>query len=277
MSFISLFQFDFIIRSFEAGMILAFVAPVVGMFLVVRRYSLLADALAHVSLLGVAIALFLNIPIFFGALTTSLLAALGMEKLRKDGYVLGDAIIALFLSSSLALSIVIMSLSHRLNANLLSYLFGSLTTVTSMDVIVLFVLSLVVLFFLVFFYRELFLFALDEDLAKVSGVHVQMLSAVFMILAAVTVTASLQMVGVLLIGALMVVPVLTAMQFHRGFKTTLFLSVFFSLLSVFIGFFLAFQFDIASGGAIVIVAVLFFLVTYIFSRLLSSFASKKPL
>jgi|SRR6185369_2738734 len=277
MSFLSLFQFDFIVRSFEAGMILAVVAPVVGMFLVVRRYSLLADSLAHVSLLGVALSLFFNIPIFFGALTTSLLAAVGMEKLRRDGYVLGEAIIALFLSSSLAISIVIMSLSHRLNANLLSYLFGSLSTVSSLDVIVLFVLGIVALFFLLFFYRELFIFSLDEDLAKVSGVRVRLLSACFMALAALTVTASLQMVGVLLIGALMVVPVLAAMQFHRGFKTTLSLSVFFSLLSVFIGFFLSYSFDIASGGAIVIVAVLFFLVTYSFNRFFVNFAFRKPL
>jgi len=276
MTFISLFQFDFIVRSFEAGMILAVVAPIIGIFLVVRRYSLLADALAHVSLLGVAIALFLNIPIFFGALTTSLFAALGMEKLRRDGYVLGEAIIALFLSSSLAISIVIMSLSHRLNANLLSYLFGSLSTVSSLDVIVLLILGIVVLFFLFFYYRELFIFALDEDLAKVNGVRVGLLSAIFMALAALTVTASLQMVGVLLIGALMVVPVLAAMQFRRGFKATLFISVVFSLLSVFIGFFLSYSFNIASGGAIVIVAVLFFLAAYVFNRLFSYFAFRKP-
>lgn len=266
MSFFTLFQFDFIARSLEVGLILALVAPVVGMFLVVRRYSLLADALAHMSLLGVAIALYLKIPIFFGALTTALVAALGMEKLRRDGYVLGDAIIALFLSSSLALSIVIMSLSHSLNANLLSYLFGSLTTVTSADVLILLVLGVAVLFFLLFFYRELFLFALDEDLAKVSGVPVRMLDTVFMALVAVTVTASLQMVGVLLIGALMVVPVLSAMQLNKGFRVTLIFSVLFSLISVFSGFMLAYRFDLASGGAIVMVAVGLFVATYLFGR-----------
>lgn len=274
MNILSLFQYDFILRSFEAGMILAVIAPIVGMFLVVRRYSLLADALAHVSLLGVALALFAGIPVFFGALFTSLFAAVGMEKLRRDGYVLGEAIIALFLSSSLALSVVIMSLSHRLNANLLSYLFGSLSTVSALDIVVLSVLALLTLLFLLFSYKDLFLFALDEDLAKVSGVRVGLLSSIFMALAAVTVTASLQIVGVLLIGALMVVPVLTALQFRRGFKTTLLLSIFFSILSVFLGFFMAYQFDIASGGAIVLMAVGFFLVTYIFNRLFSFFSRK---
>lgn len=274
MSFLSLFQFDFIVRSFEAGLLLALIAPIVGMFLVVRRYSLLADALAHVSLLGVAIALFFQIPIFIGALVTSLLAALGIERLRREGRVLGESIIALFLSSSLALSVVIMGFAHQLNVNLLSYLFGSLTTVTQMDVYILFILAVVVVFFLFFFYRKLFLFALDEELARVSGVRVQMLSGVFMALAALTVTASLQMVGVLLIGALMVVPVLTAMQWKFGFRTTLLLSILFSFLSVIIGFFLAYTLNIASGGSIVIVAVFFFILSYIFSHFSSKFALK---
>lgn len=274
MSFLSIFQFDFIIRSFEAGLLLALIAPIVGMFLVVRRYSLLADALAHVSLLGVALALLFQIPVFIGALVTSLLAALGIERLRRDGRVLGESIIALFLSSSLAISVVIMGFAHQLNANLLSYLFGSLTTVTQMDVNILFVLAVVVVFFLFFFYRKLFLFALDEELARVSGVRVQMLSGVFMALAALTVTASLQMVGVLLIGALMVVPVLTAMQWKFGFRTTLLLSILFSFFSVIIGFFLAYTLNIASGGSIVIVAVFFFILSYIFSHFSSKFALK---
>ena len=262
MTIFQLLQFDFFARALEAGLILAIVAPVVGIFLVVRRYSLLADALAHVSLLGVALALLFKVPIFFGALTTSLLAAFGIERLRTEGRVFGEAIIALFLSSSLALSIVIISAQNGLNVNLLSYLFGSLTTVTDSDVLVLIVLACVMLSFLVYYYRELFLFALDEDLARVSGVRVRVLNAVFVALTAVTVAAALQMVGVLLVGALMVIPVLTAMQLRRGFRTTLFFSILFSLCSVSAGFFVAYWFDLASGGSIVMVAVLMFALAY---------------
>ena len=247
-------------------MILAVIAPLIGMFLVVRGYSLLADALAHVSLLGVALALFFQIPVFVGALCVSLLAALSMERLRRGGRVFGESIIALFLSSSLAFSVVIISAAKGLNVNLLSYLFGSLTTVQSLDVWILAILALVIISFLFFFYRELFLFALDEDLARVSGVRVRVISTVFMILAAVTVTAALQMVGVLLIGALMVVPVLAAMQLRLGFRSTLLLSVLFSVFSVLTGFVLAYRFDLASGGAIVIVSVVLFAVSYAIGR-----------
>jgi len=271
MSIFSLFQFDFIVRAFEAGLLLGILAPLVGMFLVVRHYSLLADALAHVSLLGVALALFFKIPIFIGALFTSVMAAISIERLRRDRRVLGESVIALFLSSSLALSIVIINLKDGVNVNLISYLFGSLTTVAERDVFILAGLVTVTLSFLLFYYRELFLLSLDEELAKVSGIRVERLSTLFMVLAACTVTASLQMVGVLLIGALMVVPVLTAMQFRLGFRTTLLLSVVFSLLSVVSGFFLAYFFDVASGGAIVIVAVIFFLLVNVLDRLKTIF------
>jgi zinc transport system permease protein len=185
-----------------------------------------------------------------------------MERLRSRGKVYGESVIALFLSGSLALSILIIGLVKNPNVNLFSYLFGSLTTVKVMDVWILAVLAVAVILFLFSFYRELFLFSLNEDLARVSGVNVRMINMIFMVLAAVTVAAALQIVGALLVGALMVVPVLAAMQLDLGFRATLFFSVIFSLLSFIIGFILAYQFDLASAGAIVIVAVLLFAALY---------------
>lgn len=276
MTLTTLLHFDFIVRALEAGFILGLIAPVIGIFLVVRRYSLLADALAHVSLLGVALALVFQIPVFVGALVTALVAAFGMERLRVSGRVLSESIIALFLSSSLALSVVVMSLSHGLNANLFSYLFGSLTTVTGNDVLILFLLALFVFGFLFFFYRQLFLFAIDEDLARVSGVRVRLLNAVFVALAAVTVAAAMQIVGVLLIGALMVIPVLTAMQWKRSFRMTLVLSVVFSLVSVFFGFILSYVWNVVSGGAIVMVAVGLFLLTILTRAFLVKLPLRRP-
>lgn len=256
------FQYDFLVRALSAGVILAVVAPLIGMFLVVRGYSLLADALAHMSLLGVALALILKIPIFIGALAVSLISALSMERLRSGGKVYGEAIVALFLSGSLALSIVIIGAVKGLNANLFSYLFGSLTTVKIIDVWILVALAAAAAIFTFFFYGELFLFALNEDLARVSGVKVRQINIIFMIFAAVTVAAAMQMVGALLIGALMVVPVLAAMQLGLGFRATLFWSMLFSLFSVIIGFVLAYWLHLGSAGAIVIVAVALFVALY---------------
>src|SRR3989344_918013 len=266
MSLGELLQFDFLARALLAGMILAVIAPLLGMFLVVRGYSLLADALAHMSLLGVALALLLRIPIFIGALAASLVAAYGIEHLRRSGKIFGEAVVALFLSSSLALSIVILNIAQGSSINMMSYLFGSLTTVRALDVWVLSVLAGVIISLFIYFYHDLFLFALDEDVARVRGVRVSVLSTIFMLLTAMTVTMALQMVGALLVGALLVVPILTAMQLCQGFRRTLAYALFFSLTSVLAGFVAADQLDGASGSAIVMVAVFLFILTYVASR-----------
>lgn len=269
MDFFHLFQFDFLRRALEAGILVGIAAPLLGIFLVVRRYSLLSDALSHVSLLGVAFALLLNIPIFFGALLLSVASALGMERLRASGRMPGESVVALFLSGSLALAVVLLSSLRGLNANIMSYLFGSLSTVTLFDLWMLCIIVALVAIFVLFRYHELFLVSLDEELARVSGVRVLLLNACFVSLAAGVVAASIQIVGALLIGALMVVPVLAALELRRGFLATLFAAEVFSIISVVIGFFLSYQFNLASGGAIVLVAMGGYFLAFFFSRIAS--------
>jgi zinc transport system permease protein len=258
---LEIFQYDFLIRAFIAGTVLSVVAPIIGMFLVVRRYSLLADTLAHVSLLGVAVGLLLGTNPILTALGVSGVSALGMERLREGRRIFGESVLAVFLSGSLALAVVLIGLAQGFNINLLSFLFGSLVTVTADDVLMIALLGGVVLVFIGLFYRQLFLAALDADLARVGGVPVGWLNTLLVVLAAFTVTLAMQMVGVLLIGALMVVPVLAAMQFDMGFFRTMLLSVLFSLLSVVSGFFLSYYLNIASGGAIVLVALGIFILS----------------
>ncbi len=258
MDILAFWQFDFLRRALEAGLLIGIAAPFLGIFLVVRRYSLLSDALSHVSFLGVALALLLKIPIFFGVLFLSVSAALGMERLRSSGKILGESVVALVLSGSLALAVVLLSSLRGLNVNIMSYLFGSLSTVTHFDLLMLFAIVILVLTFVILRYRQLFLTALDEDLARVSGVRVSVLNATFAALAAGVVAASLQIVGALLIGALMVIPVLAALELRKGFFVTLVFSEVISLLSVVIGLLLSYRFDLASGGAIVLVAMGFY-------------------
>jgi len=259
-------QFDFLRRALEAGILIGVVAPLLGIFLVVRRYSLLSDALSHVSFLGVALALILKIPLFFGVLFLSVSAALGMEHLRSKGKILGESVVALFLSGSLALAVVLLSSFRGLNANIMGYLFGSLSTVTTFDLVVLCVMVFVVVVFVFLKYRALFLSALDEDLAKVSGIRVFSLQAIFASLAAGVVAASIQIVGALLIGALMVIPVLAALELRRGFFVTLLLAEGMSLISVLVGLFLSYQYNVASGGAIVLVAMGCYLFAFFLKR-----------
>lgn len=257
------FEYDFLLRALIGGVLVACTAPVMGLFLVVRRYSLLPDALAHVSLLGVAVAVLLGVRPLFGALLFSVLAAAGMERLRRGGKVFGEALVALFLTGSLGLAVLILSALRGVDINIVSYLFGSLTTVTTFDVLVLAGIAGLSITFVILNFRKLFLIALDEDLAAVGGVRVSRENMLFALLAGAVIAASIALVGALLVGALMVIPVLAALAWHQGFRATLMLATGMALLSVVGGFLGALTFNIASGGAIVVAALFLF----IFSQL----------
>lgn len=263
---LDIFQYSFMVRAFEAGIAIGVIAPLIGMFLVVRRYSLLADTLAHTSLAGVAIGLLFRINPVISAIVLSVIASLGIEQLRASRRVFSESVLALFLSGSLAVAVVIISLAKGFNAGLFGYLFGSISTVSQTDVWVIVALGVMVFLNVVLLYKELFFISFDEELAQASGLPVRRLNFTIVLLAAVTVALSIRIVGVLLIGALMVIPVISAIQYGRGFRATLILSVIFSLLSVLIGLFTSYYFNLASGGAIVLVALIIFLLSLAVSK-----------
>lgn len=255
---LEIFQYDFMIRAFVAGIIIAIIAPLIGMFLVVRRYSLMADTLAHVSLMGVAIGLLSNIHPPLMALAVSAVAALGIERLRQTGRLFGESVLAIFLSGGLAIAVVLMSFAHGVNANLLSYLFGSITTVSLRDLITIGGIGIAVLATVVLLYKEFFFVSFNEELAEANGLNTRLLNNILVVLAAITVALAIRLIGVLLIGALMVIPVVTAMQYGYGFLKTLMLAIAFGITSVVIGLFLSFYLDLTSGGTIVVIALLLF-------------------
>lgn len=261
-----LFQYDFMVRAFIAGIIISVIAPMIGMFLVVRRYSLMADTLSHVSLVGVAAAIFLKINPIVGALFASVLASIGMEQLRTSKKIYGESVLALFLSGSLSIAIVIISLANGLNVNFIAYLFGSITTVSSFDIYLISVLGLFVFIMIVILFKYLFLVSYDEELAKANGIKVKLLNIFLIILAAMTVSVSMQIVGILLVGALMVIPVMTSTQYKLSFKKTMILAIAFSLASVIVGLYSSYYLNLASGGTIVITSLLFFIVSLFINR-----------
>ena len=258
---LEILQFEFMQRALIGGTIIAIVAPLIGQFLVVRRYSLLADTLAHVSLAGVALGLLFNVQPILSALVVAILAAIGIERLRHSEKLAGEAILALFLSGGLALAVVLISLANGFNANLFSFLFGSLTTVGVTDLIVMSVLGVAIIALISLLYHRLFYISYDEPSASASGIPAHGINILFIILAAITVALSIRIVGALLIGALMVIPVLAAMQWRQSFARTLGIGIGFSLLSVIGGLVLSFYFDLATGGTIVLVALVLFLLS----------------
>lgn len=266
MSPFELFQYGFVIRGIEAGVIVALIAPLIGIFLVLRRYSLIADTLAHVSLAGIALGLLLNINPILSALGVTVVSSLGIERLRNSRRVYGESALALFLSGSLALATVLLSLGKGFNANLFNYLFGSIVTVTQTDIYTMAILGLVVITVLGLFFKELVYITFDEESARVSGIPVRWINIILILLAAFTISLAIPIVGVLLIAALIVIPVVTALQLRQSFAKTIVYAELFSLFSVLAGIFISFHFNLSTGGTIVLVMLALFLCTLALKR-----------
>ena len=263
---LSIFQFDFMIRAFIAGGIVAVIAPMIGTFLVVKQYSLMFDTLAHVALAGVAIGLLTSTQPVIAAVILTVIAAVAIERLRDKGQIYGESVLAIFLSGSLAVAVVLISLADGFTVDLFSFLFGSITTVSQTDVYTIVALGIAVAMTIVGFYKELFLTSFDEELAQSSGLRVQLINTAIVVMAAVTVALSMRIVGALLIGALMVIPVVTGIRLSRSFKGTMVIAVIAGMVSVVLGLFSSYFYDLATGGTIVVIALGLFLLSFLFPR-----------
>ena len=250
-----LLRYGFIINGLEAGCIVAIIAPLVGIFLVLRRYSLIADTLSHVSLAGVAIGLLIGINPLATAVIATLLASVGIERLRIDKKIYGESALAIFLSGSLALAIVLISAARGFSVDVMSYLFGSIITVKQSDVVLIVVLGCIVIFIIAAFYKELIYITFDETAARISGIPIGLINTLFILAAGLMVAVSMPVVGILLISALAVIPVIAALQFQRNFLHTIFISQGIALISVVLGVFASFYTNTATGGTIVLIAL----------------------
>jgi zinc transport system permease protein len=247
-------------RAFIAGILIGVVAPLIGTFLVAKRYSLIADSLAHVSLAGVAAGVLLGINPILGALVVACGSAYVMERLRAGKRVTAEVALAMFLSSGLAVAVVLIGLNNRANIDLMSFLFGSITTVSVQDLWIIGVLAAVIVGVVAVWYKQLAYTSFDEEQAQASGLRVRLLNQVLMLLAALTVVVSLRIVGGLLIGALTVIPVAAASQIARSFKQTIGYAVAIGLIAVIIGLFASFYLNLAAGGTIVLTTLALFFV-----------------
>ena len=237
---------------------MAIVCPLIGVFLVPRRLSLIADTLAHVALAGVAIGLLVGASPIVGALIVTVVGALGMERLRSRGSLQGDAALAVFLSGGFALAVVLISLARGFNADLFAILFGSILTVSPADVWLISALGAVVVATILLSYRRLFVITLHEDLARTSGVPVTALNLMLTLLTALTTVVAMRMVGVLLVSAMIVIPTLTGFSLGRSFRRATTVAVVAALAAVGIGLTAAYYLSLAAGGAVVLTALLIF-------------------
>ncbi|MGE5672420.1 MAG: metal ABC transporter permease [Mycobacterium leprae] len=264
---LELFGLAFMQRALLAGIIIAVISPAIGLFLVLRRLSQFGDTLAHVSLAGVAAGMLTGTYPVAVSLGFAVAASLIMDWLRQSYRKYSELSVAIMLSASLGLAVVLLSMTRSGGGDIMGYLFGSIMTVSSRDLYLIGALGLLVLAALLLLYKELLSVTFDEELARISGLPVRLVNLVYVVLTAVTVAVSMRVVGVLLVSALMVVPVATALQVARSFRSAFLWSIAVGLVSVVAGLLVASAWNLAPGGAIVLSAVLILLVVVGYKRL----------
>ncbi|WP_019242590.1 MULTISPECIES: metal ABC transporter permease [Bacillus] len=267
---LDLFHYEFLRNAFITGIVIGIIAPLLGAFVVVRRQSLIADALSHVTLAGIAFSLFIEKkffaqvgsinPLFMG-MTFSVIGSLFIEKLRSVYKHYQELAIPIILSSGIGFSVIFISLADGFNTDLFSYLFGSVSAVSRLDLWTIIGVAIFVIAMIVLLYKELFLLSFDEDHAKASGIPAKYIHFIFIILVALVIAASMRIVGIMLVSSLMTLPVAASMRIANGFKQMILFSILFGEISVVGGLFSAYYLDLAPGGTIVMIAILLLLLT----------------
>ncbi|MCJ1656266.1 metal ABC transporter permease [Staphylococcus sp. NRL 16/872] len=276
----ALLNFDFMRYSLISGILIGFIAPLIGAFIVVRRLSLIADALSHVTLGGISFGMFVLTlspvlafinPMWFGILF-AIVGALLIEKLRTSYTNYQEIAIPIIMSAGIALSAIFISLADGFNQEIVGLLFGSISAVNLSDLLTISVISIIVILFIILFYKELFILSFDEEYSKVINIP-KWIQFIFIMIVAMVISASMRVVGILLVSALITLPIAIAMRITKGFKQLIILSIIIGESSVILGLILAFYMNISPGGVIVVLLVLLLGITMLYQK--STFRFKK--
>jgi len=271
----ALFEYSFLRYALLTGIIMGFITPLIGSFVVIRRLSFIADTLSHFSLAGLSIGLFLiNIigftfisdPLYL-AMIFSVIGALFIEILRGYYQNYKEISMPIVMSLGTALSALFISLSGGFNSSIYNYLFGSILTVGDKYLTVMTITAVITVFLIIVYYKEMVIISFDETYARLLGIKVGRFQFVSTILLGVVVSLSLATVGVLLVASLMIIPVAAAMKIGKSFKNTIGIAILFSELSVVGGLWLSYELDIASGATIVLINILILVIVGIFKNL----------
>lgn len=280
--FANFFEYEFLRNTFYTGLLIGFIAPLLGSFIVVRRLSLIADALSHVTLAGIAFGLLLEkkyaftlITPFYTGMGFSVLASVIVEHLRRVYKAYQELAIPIILSGGVGLSVIFISVANGFNTDLFNYLFGSVSAVGRSDLWTIAGITGLVLIVILLFYKELFMLSFDEEHAVVSGIHAKRIHFLFIVITALVIAASIRIVGVLLVSALMTLPVAASIRIAKGFKQTIVLSILFGEFSVITGLISGYYFEIPPGGTIVVTSILILVLATSIKRIWLKFFSRR--
>lgn len=267
MDIISFLHYSFIQKAFFAGSFVAIVCSALGLFLILRKMSLIGDGLSHVSFGAIAIGLFFGFYPLYIAIPIVMIASLLILKISEKAHVYGDAAIGIVSAIGIAGGVILASVSKGFNVDLFSYLFGNILAISNTEVILSVFLSFIVLIIIYFFYWDLFSATFDEEYAKATGIQTNSINTLLTLLTAVTVVLSIKIVGIMLVSALLILPAVTALQLAKSFKTAILVGCGISIVSVLLGITCSFFLDIPTGATIVMVNALFFGITLLYKKI----------
>lgn len=264
---LELLQYRFFIHALLAALFASVTCGIIGTYIVTRRIVFISGGISHASFGGVGIGYFLGINPILGAAAFSVLSALGIQKLSKSSELREDSLIGIMWSFGMALGIIFVSLTPGYAANLMTYLFGDILTVSMGDILMLALLSLVTIVVFRLLYKEILLVSFDETYARSQGVPVDGLNYLLISLVALTVVFNIRVVGIILVISLLTIPQAAANLLYRDHRRLIPLSIVFALFSSICGLFLSYLLDIPSGAAIIFCAILLFLLLKLFTLL----------
>lgn len=264
----AMFGYEFMQRAFWAGAMIGIIAPILGVYLMLRRQALMADTLSHVSLAGVALGSALSLNPSLSGFAVAILGGILIEQLRRSYRTYSELPVAIIMISGLALAVVLMSLKQNWSKSLSSYLFGSIVAVNDTQLLLIAAVLLTGLLYFIILRRPLYNLTFDEETATISGAKVKLLSFSFAVLTGMTVAAAMPVVGVLLVSALIVLPASLALRIAPGFAAAIHIAIGTGLAGIFSGLSLSYYIDTPPGGTIALVLLVFLLVTMLFQKLL---------
>jgi len=252
---VDILTFDFFQRALAGGVLIGITAPLLGLFLVLRRLAMIGDTLAHVSIAGVALGFLLGVyPIAMG-LVFALIASFAIEKLRRTYKTYAELSIAIIMSGGVAMASMLFTIGVGFNVNITSYLFGSIYTLANEDLIVIAVVTVLVLAAVFIHYKELFLLTFDEDAAAVNGLPVRYFNIMISVMTALVISASIKLVGALLVSALLTIPAACSLIIARSFKQSIVIVVLIAELAMIGGLMMAGIWNLAPGATIVLLLI----------------------
>jgi len=253
-------------KALFVGIIVSFVSGLVSVFVVLRKMSFIGAGISHAAFGGVAIGFFTGLNPVITAIFYCIAVALGIEVVSRKGKISEDASIGIFFASSMALGIVLISLSKEYTVDLFGYLFGNILAITHGEVLLSLFTAVVVIVGMLLFLKEIFLITYSEEIARVSGISVKAINIFFLVVLSVSIVISMKIVGIILISALLVIPGATAQLFARNLYSMIFISCGIAMLSTILGLFLSYELDIAPGGSIVLTAAALFFAALVLKK-----------